>query len=190
MKKQIILLLLLCVSSTGTLLAQNIGSSSAQGVPADTLVFVFSLHGQTRKYQTTFEEKQDTLYMHWGIERYLKWLSGSYAMGRKSVENGIRLSFLQPDNGNHVKLSAEETFGILSRAAYKQMKEQQMFVYNQTTYLVLDANEKALGYPLIHVKDTVEGCEMWILDNPQFPLVWRIRNNPLEINWEVHLFSK
>lgn len=177
MKKRMILFLLLCISATGTLFAQK-----------DTLMFVFSLHGQTRRFQVTFEEKQDTLYLHWGIERYLKWQSGSYAMGRKSVESAVRLSFLQPEDGKHVRLSSEETVGILSRVVYQQMKEQKAFVYNQTNYSVLDTNEKALGYPLIHVRDAVEGCEMWILDNPQFPLVWRVRNNPLEINWEVHPF--
>ena len=31
----------------------------------------------------------------------------------------------------------------------------------------------------------VEGCEMWILDNPKLSLVWRMRNNPLGINWEI-----
>lgn len=190
MKKHIILSLLLCISAAGTLFAQNISNLSAQAIPADTLLFVFKLHGQTRKYQTTFEEKQDTLFMHWGIERYLKWQSGSYAMGRKSVEGAIRLSFLQPENGKHVRLSSEETVAILSRDAYQQLKKQSSFVYNQTKYSVLDSNEKALGYPLIYVKDAMEGCEMWILDNPHFPLVWRIRNNPLEINWEVQPFSK
>ena len=182
MKKQIILSFLLCISTTGGLWAQSIVS--------DTLLFVFSLHGQTRKYQTTFEEKQDTLYMHWGIERYLKWQSGSYAMGPKSIQQGQRLSFLQPQDGDHVRMLPEETVGILSQTAYKQLKEQGSFVYNQTTYLVLDTDSKALGYPLIHVKDNVEGCDLWILDNPRFPLVWKIRNNPLGVNWEVERYKK
>lgn len=85
----------------------------------------------------------------------------------------------------HGQLSPEETVYFLSRSAYKQLKEQQTLVYNQTTYSVLDSNERALGYPLIHVKDTVEGCEMWILDNPKLALVWKTCNNPLGVNWEV-----
>lgn len=181
MKKQIILSFLLCICTSGNLLAQHI---------PDTLLLVFSLHGQTRKYQTTFEKKQDTLYLHWGIERYLKWQSGSYAMGPESADRAIRLSFLQPEDGKHVQLSSEKTFAIISIAAYKQLKQHGSFVYNQTTYSVLDTNEKALNYLLIHVKDAMEGCEMWILDNPDFPLVWRVRNNPLGINWEVQRFSQ
>lgn len=177
MKKQIILSLLLCISYAGSL--------SAQGIVSDTLLFVYSLHGQTRKYQTTFSEQQDTLYMHWGIERNLKWQAGSYAISRASVEQAVRLSFLQLEDGNHVRLPAEETVALLSLSAYRQLKERDTFVYNQTTYSVVDKNEKALGRPLIHVKDATEGCEMWILDNPSFPLVWRVRNNPLGINWTI-----
>lgn len=179
MKKQIILSFLVGVCTCGSLLAQ--------GIVTDSLLFVYSLHGQTRKYQSTFSEKQDTLYLHWGIERNLKWQAGSYAMSRKSVEQAIRLSFLQPEDGKHVILSPEETVGVLSLAAYEHLKKQNSFVYNQTTYSVLDSEEKALGFQLIHVKDAIEGCEMWILDNPHFPLVWRVRNNPLGVNWSIEV---
>ncbi len=177
MKKYIILSIVLCLGFAGNLLAQSI-------VP-DTLLFVFKLHGQTRKYEMSFREKQDSIYLHWGIERNLKWQSGSYAMSTESINQGIRLSFLQPEDGKHVKLSPEETAYFLSHSAYKQLKEQNSFVYNRTTYSVQKGNEQALGRPLIHVKDAVEGCEMWILDNPELPLVWRMQNNPLGINWEV-----
>lgn len=177
MKKHIILSALLCLGFTGSLLAQSI-------VP-DTLLFVFKLHGQTRKYEMSFREKQDSICLYWGIERNLKWQSGSYTMGPKSIEQAIQLSFLQPEDGKHVQLSPEETAYFISRSAYKQLKEQNTLVYNQTTYSVLDSNERALGYPLIHVKDAVEGCEMWILDNPKLSLVWRMRNNPLGVNWEI-----
>lgn len=181
MKKYIILSALLCLGLgfTGNLLAQSI-------VP-DTLLFVFKLHGQTRKYEMSFSKKQDSIYLHWGIERYLKWQSGSYAMGPESVNQAVRLSFLQPENGKHVKLSPEETVYFLSRSAYKQLKEQRSFVYNQTTYSILESNEQALGRPLIHVKDAEEGGEMWILDYAELPLIWRMQNNPLGINYTVML---
>ena len=39
--------------------------------------------------------------------------------------------------------------------------------------------------PLLHVRDEAEGEEMWILDYPALPLVWRMKDNPLEIDWTV-----
>lgn len=133
----------------------------------------------------SFREKQDSLYIYWGIERYLKWQSGSYIISPEAINRGTHLSFLQPENGKHILLSPEETAYFLSRSAYERLKVQHSFVYNQTTYSVQEGNEQALDCPLIHVKDAVEGCEMWILDNPKLPLIWKIQNNPLEINWEV-----
>ena len=163
MKKHIILSTLLCLGFTGNLLAQSI-------VP-DTLLFVFKLHGQTRKYEMSFREKQDSICLYWGIERNLKWQSGSYTMGPKSIEQAVQLSFLQPEDGKHVQLSPEETVYFLSRSAYKQLKEQNTLVYNQTTYSVLDSNERALGYPLIHVKDAVEGSKTFVsMENAQQPV--------------------
>lgn len=105
MKKHIILSVLLCLGFTGSLLAQSI-------VP-DTLLFVFKLHGQTRKYEMSFREKQDSICLYWGIERNLKWQSGSYTMGPKSIEQAVQLSFLQPEDGKHVQLSPEETVYFL-----------------------------------------------------------------------------
>lgn len=177
MKRPIILSIVLCIAFAGNLWAQH--------TLPDTLLFVFKLHGQTRKYQMSFHEKQDSICLHWGIERNLKWQSGSYTMGPASVKQAVRLNFLQPEDGKHVKLSPEETAYFLSAAAYEQLKKQRTFTYNQTTYSVADSNEQALGHPLIHVKDAAEGCEMWIWDNPKLPLVWRTLNNPLEINWQV-----
>lgn len=158
---------------------------SAQTVIADTLLFTFSLHGQTRVYQVLFENRSNSLSLQWGIERNTQWQSGSYEMELGAIQNADRLSFLQPQNGQHVQLSPRETFALISRSAYKQLKENGKLLYNETHYHQSDANDKALGYSLLHVVDSIDGCEMWILDNPDFPLVWRMRNNPLGINWEV-----
>ena len=76
-------------------------AAGAQVIP-DTLLFVFKLHGQTRRFEMSFEEKNDTVSLIWGIERKLKWLSGTYTMMPENVENGSSLSFLQPEDKNHV----------------------------------------------------------------------------------------
>ncbi|MDE5702659.1 hypothetical protein [uncultured Bacteroides sp.] len=161
------------------------GSVSAQNFLPDTLLFVFKLHGQTRKYEMSFRMEHDSLRLYWGIERNLKWQSGSYTVTPEALGRGTRLSFLQPEDGRHVNLVPEETAYFLSRTAYRQLKEHHSFVYNQTTYFLFKEEENE-GFPLLHVKDATEGGEMWILDYPQLPLVWRMKNNPLEINWEVN----
>lgn len=174
--------------TTFLLLVLAVAGAGAQVVP-DTLLFVFKLHGQTRRFQMSFREQHDTLRLTWGIERKLHWLEGTYTMTPDNVENGTSLSFLQPEDKQHVVLPAGETMYMIGRKAYRTLKATREMRYNQTTYRLLDTDSQALGMPLLHVKDTAEGEEMWILDYAALPLVWRMKDNPLEINWTVELFD-
>ena len=56
---------------------------------------------------------------------------------------------------------------------------------NKTYFTLLDRDEKFRGFPLFHLKDYEEGAEMWILDDPKFPLIVKMLNNPVEINWTI-----
>ena len=164
-----------------------VANLSAQTLMSDTLLFVFKLHGQTRKYEIVFHEKKDTLYLDWRILRNLHWQRGRFIMERGSVEEGNSLTFLQPEDGKHVLLSSQETAYVLSKKAYKQLKETGEMEYNQTKYSLLDKEDCACSRHLLHVKDKIEGAEMWILDDEKLPLVWKMSNNPLNINWRVEL---
>ena len=144
----ITLLLLLAIATGG----------AAQSAVPDTLLFVFKLHGQTRKYDMSFVHKRGTV-----------------------------LSFLMPEDGRHVVLPQEQTAYLLSQEAYRSLKARKSFAYNHTEYELLDSNERALGFALLHVRDKAEGGEMWILDNPALPLVWSMQHNPLEINWRAEV---
>jgi hypothetical protein len=36
---------------------------------------------------------------------------------------------------------------------------------------------------LLHAKDIYEGAEIWVLNDPRNPIIWRMKNNPLEVDW-------
>lgn len=181
MKKRYLLgFLTACLWGTGML--------SAQTAVSDTLKFVFKLHGQTRRYQVVFCQQGENIQMNWGIERDLHWQSGSYTMTPEALKNGKQLCFLQPEDGNHLTLSSLETAYVLPQNALQQLKEKGSMEFNRTVYdRVADESEKNAGRPLLHVVDRHEGGEMWIWDNPSLPVVWRMKNNPLEINWQVEV---
>ncbi len=158
----------------------------AQIIESENLLFVYSLHGQTRRYSTTFHLHNDTLTVKWGIERNTKWHSGEYITYPEALNSASALSLLQPIDKNIVTLEKDETFEIISHKAYKELKENGAFVYSGITYKLAPTNEILnCKQPLLHVVDYDEGCEMWILDNPALPIIWKMKNNPLEINWEV-----
>lgn len=173
--------LFICLLLIGSL----VGNGMAQGIITDPFLFVFKLHGQTRKYRFTFNLSPDTLYLHWGIERNTQWQSGSFAMPEEALKSATGLSYLQPENGRHICLPVHETFALLSQTAYQELKDKKTFHYNQTEYRLADTKSQAMGYPLLHVHDQIDGCEMWIIDHPGFPLIWEMRNNPLGINWKA-----
>ena len=164
MKKRYLLgFLTACLWGTGML--------SAQTAVSDTLKFVFKLHGQTRRYQVVFCQQGENIQMNWGIERNLRWQSGSYTMTPEALT-----------------LSSLETAYVLPQKALQELKEKGSMEFNRTVYdRVADELEKNAGRPLLHVVDRHEGGEMWIWDNPSLPVVWRMKNNPLEINWQVEV---
>ena len=77
MKKKLFICFLLIGSLMGNVMAQDIITNP--------LLFVFKLHGQTRKYQFTFNQSNDTLYLHWGIERNTRWEAGLSIRRRAKV---------------------------------------------------------------------------------------------------------
>ena len=154
-------------------------SSPEEAMPGDTLQVAYRLHGQTRRFRFVYETAADGgLTLHWSIVRNLKLWTGSYAMSTQAVKDGTAQSWLMPEDGNHIALPANETFGIISRSALEDLKGKGEFVYNGVVW-----HGTRRSGDIIEVEDHEEGAKMTILDNPQFPLILSMRNNPLEINW-------
>lgn len=153
----------------------------AEAMPGDTLKIAYKLHGQTRRFNFVYEpSEQGGLTLHWSIMRNLKLWTGSYAMSAKAVLNGTAQSWMMPEDGNHITLPTNETFGIISRSALASLKKEGEFVYNGVLW-------KRIGNDgnTIKVEDPEEGARMTILDNPKLPLILSMHDNPLEIDWEV-----
>ncbi len=175
-KSYIIISLLLAIASDAT--AQT-------GIITDPLLFVYKLHGQTRKYQYTFTPSADSMTLSWGIERNTKWQSGTFTITGKALREGNRMSFAQPIDGEHVTLPDNESYLLISQKAFDSLKNNGRLTYNDTEYRATGDTVSRDGMQLIHVHDDAEGCDMWILDRRDFPVVWEMSNNPLEINWSV-----
>ena len=151
-------------------------------------LFVYKLHGQTRRYTMEFTTTAEGgITVGWGIERNGKWQSGTFTMTADAVANANELSSLQPIDGDHVTLPATETYNMLSRKAFRQLKSDGKFTYNGVEFSKIDtADNSAENHNgLIHVAETVDGSEMWILDNDRFPIVMQMKSNPLNQNWSV-----
>lgn len=173
------ILLLLCI------LIGSLSQATAQITINDTLRYSFKLYGQTRRFKVAYEQKDNHVILHWTILRNMKWWVGSYTLTPASLQNGEAFCWTQPTDGEHLTVSPHETVWMLSQKQLKGLKEEGSFRSNGVTYTTIPCHETAIGYPLLHAIDKVEGGEMWILDYPNLPLIWRMKNNPVGINWQV-----
>lgn len=154
--------------------------------------YVFKLYGQTRRYNMHIQESKDGVRIDWTIFSYQKWLKGSYFISPKGLSQGNGLNFKQPVDGMQEKLKDNETFGLISIQALKSLKEKGLFIYNNTTYkfqekqkLIVEDNE----FEALYVIADVDNTKMWIWDNQKLPLILKIEENPLEINFYIEKFS-
>lgn len=173
------------------LLSMICTASSAQQLPiikAGTQIDgKFLLYGQTVPVKITVRSMTDSVFLDWNI----RGATGTYLISAEGFENGTKLNFVQPAYQAVLRLAADETFGLISKSAFKALKKKNKLVYNHTTYALI-AEDKATAFQLtgqpikvLHVKGIEEACELWILDDPSFPLICQIRNNPLGINFTL-----
>ena len=170
--KRLITLLLLAVTAAGWAMANGTAD-------CDSVKIAYKLHGQTRRFNTRFCHRPDGgITLTWSIVRNLKLWEGSYDMTPVAVEHGTSLSYLMPEDGNHVTLPDNETFAILSRAALDSLKE-----HGHVTLNGIEWKTSATDNGVVTATDSRWGAKMTVADNPSLPLVISMTGNPFEINW-------
>lgn len=180
-----IFLYMLCVFFAFPLVSLKAGTK----LPLTRAKISFELHRQYRVFDVAFVEKNDSLILSWSITQDLRQLHGSYTMTPRSRRHAQQLCYVQPIHGQHLTLPGTQAFCMASadivNALREESVERKQVIFNKTYFTLLDQNEKFHGIPLFHLKDYEEGAEIWILDNPKFPLIVKMEGNPVEINWTM-----
>ena len=180
-----IFLYMLCVFFAFPLVSLKAGTK----LPLTRAKITFELHRQYRVFDVAFVEKNDSLILSWSITQDLRQLNGSYTMTQKSRLHATQLCYVQPNDHQHLTLPGSQAFCMASADIINALREEssdtKQVIFNKTWFTLLDCDEKFRGFPLFHLKDYEEGAEMWILDNPKFPLIVKMLGNPVEINWPI-----
>jgi hypothetical protein len=156
--------------------------------PGTKLDYKFFLYGQTVAIGMTVKSVTDSVQLDWNLKGMAY---GSYLISKKGFENGSKLNFIQPSHATVLRLADDETFAVISKIAFKTLMRDKKFVYNQTTYVlksdknqsVFRAGERELD--VLHVVGLEEHGELWILNDPDFPLICQVQNNPVGINFTI-----
>lgn len=142
-----------------------------------------SLHGQTRRYDVDILRSDSTLVFKWGIERNLHYQEGEFLMNSEALRSASRLSFSMPIDRNREHLDDASLFALFPKRSLEELKQRGRCHFSYTDWKLVDSLDMALGLPLIHARDLNEGAQVWILDNPELPLIWKMSSNPLEVDW-------
>lgn len=181
------LLVCLCLLTSVYLPAQPSVINTQTAADSLKIDYVFKLYGQTRRYaMSVYSTNEGSVRIDWTIFSYQKWLKGSYLISPRGLAHGNQLSFKQPQNGLCEQLNDNETFGMISVAAFDKLAQTGEFVYSNTTYRLKEKQRMPIGnktLDVFYVIADIDETEMWIWDNRSLPLICRIENNPLEINF-------
>lgn len=168
----------------------SLSSQSLTIKDGTSISYIFKLHGQTRPLNIVVEIKADTVKLNWNLLAYSNLIKGSYLIQPEALKNGNSLNFRQPEPEEVIKLKANETFGLISTNALKSLLGRGYFVYNNTTYRLEGSKDdqlriKGKKVAVLHVIGDIDKTQMWILNNPDFPLICQILNNPLGIDFYI-----
>ncbi len=176
MKKIKIIGLIVILLSSLTLSAQLPESS-----------YVFKLHGQTRKFTISIVDQKDTVNVNWSIFRNGSLQKGSIQMNGESLRNGTALNWRQPEDGKTYLLPSNETFGIISLQAYRELVQKGSFIYNGVLYKQINDTSSE---GMMHVKAEIDETQMWIALSEKLPVIYEMRDNPLGIDWKIEKHVK
>ncbi|QKG54270.1 hypothetical protein [Hymenobacter sp. BRD67] len=179
MKKLLLLLLpaLLARPAAAQLLKPVVG-------PGTTFGYVFDLHGQHAPFELAIAGATDTLRLNWRIRGLA---GGAYAVSPTAWQRADKLNFAQPTPGRTVRLPNDQTFMLLSKSAFAALVARHRYEYDHTVYeLRADTAPLLLGgrpLDVLHVVALGDPTELWILNNPDFPVICQARHNPLGIDF-------
>ena len=103
-----------------------------------------------------------------------------YNIHRNVVDNasGFTWESAQARNARYDNVSG--TFGFISKAAYAALLAKGRFTYDGITWRKVDETAEN-----IHVRADKDNTEMWIAKDRELPIVMKMKNNPLGIDWDM-----
>jgi hypothetical protein len=143
------------------------------------ITYTYTLDGQDLPLTLTFNSLGDPIKIDWSIDGIG---SGNYEMSSQALAEGKGISVKAPEPDQLTKLPSYQTVACISKAAYNDMIKNNAFEFDDLKYTVtkdsagtIKMGDKTLD--VYHAVATNGKGEMWILNNPDFPLVCKTKDN-------------
>lgn len=181
--KKLILALIIALPATG--FAQKLLPEIKKGTQLNYVV-----RGQNDIYiNLTYDSiSADFVRIGWELDGFG---AGNWVMKKNSLENGNRGSWDEPINGGDMELADEQTLLLVSKAQWNKLKSDGKMEYDMQNYSLASAGEeeeikldgKALD--VLMLKGENGQSKMWVLNNPDLPVILKISANTLGPDVEV-----
>ncbi|WP_299515006.1 hypothetical protein [Mucilaginibacter sp.] len=102
--------------------------------------------------------------------------TGIFSISAKAQDSGTKLAVRTPNADNVTKLKDDETFVTVSKTTYTSMIKNEPFELNGIKFTV-DTNDTTVYKinnkiaPVLHAISANKKSELWVLNNPDFPLL-------------------
>ena len=152
--------------------------------------FTYIIHtgGQDYNFSTSLDSvSANYIKMGWNIEGLG---SGGWIMKKNSLENATHGFWDQPVAGSDVDLADDQAVLMLSKAQWQSLQKQKKFTLDDQNFIVKTPTEQQLQKLNGKVLDLVlleadNGYRIWILNNPSFPMIFKIEGNPRDIDLDL-----
>ena len=125
----------------------------------------------------------------------IKWVinglgTGTFEISAKAIQSGTKMALREPGFDEVTKLKDNETIGFLSKDTFTALVTNKAFELNGQKFTVtadapayvLDGKEVDSFYAV-----TANGkTKMWVLNNPDFPLICKIEGTPQGIDLSLN----
>lgn len=165
------LLMLMCRAAAAQKYVPQIKTGTEMG-------YTVSLGGQTVGFMLTLSSTADSLKMKWEVDDYG---SGSYLMSTKSLQSGKSMYLESPQPNATIKVPETETMAFISKNAFKDITQKHEMEFGDVKYVLSDNQLSAVTIDnkpldLVHAQAVNGKTELWILNNPDFPLICKTKN--------------
>lgn len=141
--------------------------------------------GQQIPLTITVLNLTDPLRMKWGIPGLG---SGTFEISAKGFESATKMHLSEPTPDDITKLKDNESVMVISKNQFTSLLNNQSFDMNgakftiRPTTIPYKINDKEAD--VIHAATANGKVEMWILNNPDFPLICKLTGNPQGIDFD------
>ncbi|MEO6524602.1 MAG: hypothetical protein ABIN91_23155 [Mucilaginibacter sp.] len=178
--KKIHLLLFLSMGCLGAFAQKYVPQITA----GTQIAYTVSKDGESIAFRLNIHSISDSLKMDWEVSEYG---NGSYTMALKSLQNGKKMVLKVPLPDEVTQLPDTETMGFISRSAFKCMAKNKFMVFDNMKYILSTVttppiNSNGQELDVIHAVSVDGRNQLWILNNPDFPLICKTINNIVGAN--------